>query len=248
MNAARVTGLPCNVVTNRRGVAIGVGALAILFIFGREAAARLPAFASWVQSLGVWGPLAFIAGYGIAALLLIPAVLLTVSAGALFGFRRGVIYVSLGATLGAVLAFFAARHLVRQFVETYVSRHPRLAAIDRAVASEGARLVLLLRLSPIVPYVLLNYVLGISRVSVRDYMVGLAGMLPAVAAYVYAGKVAGDLATLAAGAATPRGPMYYVLLTAGLAATILATVLITRAAARAIPVMGDQAPGTRHQE
>lgn len=227
-------------MTNPRVVLIAIVSLAVLLLFGREAAARLPAFAAWVQSMGVWGPLVFIAGYGIAAVLLIPAVLLTISGGALFGFLRGVIYVSLGATLGAILAFFAARYLVRQFVEAYVNRNPRLAAIDRAVESEGLRLIFLLRLSPIVPFVLLNYVLGISRVRFRDYIMGTAGMLPAVAVYVYAGKVAGDLATLAAGAATPRGPMYYVLLTVGLAATVAATFLITRAAARATSVISGQ--------
>jgi len=212
-----------------------VVALGIAFLlFGREAALRLPTFAAWVQSLGVWGPLAFVVGYGIAAVLLIPAVLLTLAGGALFGFRRGVVYVALGATLGATLAFFTARYLVRQFVEAHVNRHPRLAAIDRAVESEGARLVFLLRLSPIVPFVFLNYVLGVSRIRFRDYIAGTAGMLPAVAAYVYAGKFAGDLATLATGAATPRGPTYFWLMAVGLAATVMATVLITRAAARAI--------------
>jgi uncharacterized membrane protein YdjX (TVP38/TMEM64 family) len=100
--------------------------------------------------------------------------------------------------------------------------------------------VFLLRLSPIVPFVLLNYVLGISRITWRDYMIGLTGMLPAVAAYVYAGKVAGDLASLATGAATPRGTMYYVLLSVGLAATVVATILITRAAARATSVISGQ--------
>ena len=203
-------------------------------LFGREASHRLPAFAAWVQSLGVWGPLAFVLGYGIAAVLLVPAVLLTLAGGAVFGFRRGVVYVMLGATLGATLAFFAARYVVRRFVEGYVERYPRLGAIDRAVESEGARLVFLLRLSPIVPFVFLNYVLGISRIRFRDYIIGTAGMLPAVAAYVYAGKVAGDLATVIAGVATPHGPMYYALLTAGLAATVLAAILIMRAAARAI--------------
>lgn len=210
--------------------AFGIG----FVLFGREASHRLPAFAAWVQTLGVWGPLAFVLGYGIAAVLLVPAVLLTLAGGAVFGFRRGVVYVTLGAMLGATLAFFTARYVVRRFVEAYVNRHPRLGAIDRAVESEGARLVFLLRLSPIVPFVFLNYVLGISRVSFRDYILGTAGMLPAVAAYVYAGKVAGDLATVVAGVATPRGPMYYALLTIGLVATVLASVLITRAAARAL--------------
>jgi uncharacterized membrane protein YdjX (TVP38/TMEM64 family) len=205
-----------------------------LLLFGREASHRLPIFAAWVQSLGVWGPVVFMVGYGIAAVLLVPAFLLTVMGGAVFGFRRGVVYVMLGATLGATLAFLAARYVVRRFVEAYVERYPKLGAIDRAVESEGARLVFLLRLSPIVPFVFLNYVLGISRIKFRDYIIGTAGMLPAVAAYVYAGKVAGDLATVIAGVATPHGPVYYALLTAGLAATVLAAVLITRAAARAI--------------
>ena len=226
-----------------------LAAFGIAFVlFGREASQRLPAFAAWVQSLGVWGPLAFVLGYGIAAVLLVPAVLLTLAGGAVFGFRRGVVYVTMGATLGATLAFFAARYVVRRFVEAYVERYPRLGAIDRAVESEGARLVFLLRLSPIVPFVFLNYVLGISRISFRDYMLGTAGMLPAVAAYVYAGKVAGDLATVVAGVATPHGPMYYALLTIGLAATLLASVLITRAAARALAARSEpQLPGEQRR-
>ena len=204
-----------------------------LFFFGREVAARLPLLASWVQSLGVWGPLAFIGIYTVAAVLLVPAFPLTIAAGALWGFTLGIVYVMTGAAAGAILAFFSGRYLARQFVEAYVARHPRLGAIDRAVESEGVRLVFLLRLSPLIPFNLLNYVLGISRVRFRDYVGGLAGMLPAVSMYVYAGKVAGDLASLAGGAA-PRGPLYYTLLTVGLCATVLASVLIARAANRAV--------------
>jgi uncharacterized membrane protein YdjX (TVP38/TMEM64 family) len=211
-----------------------IGLLIALLLFGRETASRLPAFAAWVQSLGFWGPLAFILGYAVAATLLVPVVVLTVSAGALWGFRRGILYVALGASLGAALAFLAARHVVRRFVEAYVDRHPRLAAIDRAVEAEGARLVFLVRLSPLVPYVFLNYILGVSRVSFRDYMLGLTGMLPIAAAYVYGGKAGGDLATLAAGAAAPRDPAYYWLLALGLASTVLASFFVTRAAKRAI--------------
>ena len=186
-----------------------------------------------MQSLGFWGPLAFIGGYGIAAVVLAPAFLLTITAGAIWG-MTGVIYVMLGATLGAVLAFFSGRYFVRQYVERYVNRHPRLAAIDRAVEIEGFRLVLLLRSSPIVAYVLLNYVLGISRVRFRDYLAGSIGMLPAVTAYVYAGKVIGDVASVAGGAAAPRGPLWYAAIIGGLIATIVASVLVARAAARQV--------------
>jgi uncharacterized membrane protein YdjX (TVP38/TMEM64 family) len=86
----------------------------------------------------------------------------------------------------------------------------------------------------VVSYVLLNYVLGISRVRFRDYVAGSVGMLPTVTAYVYAGKLAGDLASVAGGVATPRGPWWYASLALGLAATIAATTLVARAARRAV--------------
>jgi uncharacterized membrane protein YdjX (TVP38/TMEM64 family) len=221
--------------------AAAAAAAAGLFFYGREASSQLPAFAAWVKSLGVWGPLAFVGGYTTAAVLLMPAFLLTLAAGALWGFTLGVCYAMAGASLGASCAFLAGRYLVRRFVEHYVNRHPTIAAIDRAVESEGARLVFLLRLSPAVPYTLLNYVLGISRLRFRDHLVGLLGMTPVAAMYVYAGKVAGDFAVLASGAAAPRGAAYYVLLTAGLAATVVATVLVTRAAKRALQQSVDRA-------
>lgn len=191
-------------------------------------------FAAWVQSLGAWGPLAFVAGYVAVTMLVMPAFLLTLAAGAIWGFWFGLLLAMTGAACGATCAFLGARTVLGGVVRRYVARHPRLVAVDRAVEAEGARLVLLLRLSPAVPFVLLNYVLGVSRITLRDHFVGLAGMIPTAAMYVYAGKVAGDLAALAAGAAVRRGPVYYVLLTLGLAATILATVLVTRAARRAL--------------
>jgi uncharacterized membrane protein YdjX (TVP38/TMEM64 family) len=211
-----------------------VAAAAALLAFGREAATFLPSFAQWVRSLGVLGPVAFVAGYTVAAVFLLPAFLLTLAAGALWGFGLGVVYAMIGAAVGASCAFLAGRYLVRRFVEQYVTRHPMLAAIDRAVESEGARLVFLLRLSPAVPYVLLNYVLGISRLPFRDHLIGLAGMTPTASMYVYAGKVAGDVALLASGVAPPKDASYYALLTTGLIATVIATVMVTRAARRAL--------------
>lgn len=219
-----------------------IAAAAALLYSGRGVAMRLPGFAEWVKSLGFWGPVAFIAGYGLAAVVLAPAFLLTVTAGAIWG-MTGVIYVMLGSTLGAVLAFLCARYFVRQFVERYVQRHPRLAAIDRAVEIEGFRLVFLLRLSPIVAYVLLNYVLGISRVRFRDYLAGSIGMLPTVTAYVYVGKVIGDVASIAGGAAAPRGPLWYAAMIFGLVVTLVASWLITRAAARQVSGVRDQGSG-----
>jgi uncharacterized membrane protein YdjX (TVP38/TMEM64 family) len=208
--------------------------LTVVFFAGREALGYLPRFSAWVQELGPLGPLVFIGAYGIAAVALFPAVALTLAAGVLFGLAKGVLFVMIGATFGAALAFLTGRHVARRFVEHLLERHPRLVAIDRAVESQGLRLVFLLRLSPAVPYTLLNYALGLSRVRFRDYIAGSIGMLPAVTMYVYSGKVAGDLASLASGTTAPKGVAYYSLLGLGLAATVAVTVVITRIARKAI--------------
>ena len=177
--------------------------LAILVLAGREVPAQLPRFTAWVASLGAWGPVAFIAGYSIAPVIFAPAFLLTIAAGAIFGFVKGVVYVMIGATIGATLAFLTGRYLARQFVEGLLDREPRLRIIDRAVERHGFRLVALLRMSPAGPFVLLNSARGLSRVTLLDYVTASIGMLPVVALYAYAGKVAGDIATLASGSAHP---------------------------------------------
>ncbi|MGE0040022.1 MAG: TVP38/TMEM64 family protein [Vicinamibacterales bacterium] len=203
-------------------------------VAGREAAALVPRFAAAVAGLGAWGPVVFILGYGAAAVALVPGSLLTLAAGAVFGLVPGTLYVMAGATLGATLAFLSGRYLARAFVERLLAGNPRLAAVDRAVGREGFRLVLLLRLSPAVPYSLLNYALGLSRVRIGDYVLASVGMLPAVVLYVYTGKVAGDLASAASGVGPARGAAYYALLAVGLAATVAVTVVVTRLARKAV--------------
>ena len=110
----------------------------------------------------------------------------------------------------------------------------RLPAIDRAIARKGFRLVLLLRLSPVVPYSLLNYALGLTRVRFRDFLLGSVGMLPGTILYVSYSKVAGEVAALAGGRPAPHDMAYRILVAVGLAATIAASVLVTRIARRAL--------------
>jgi uncharacterized membrane protein YdjX (TVP38/TMEM64 family) len=140
--------------------------------------------------------------------------------------------VFISAVLGSSAAFGIARRVMRERVTRWVERDPRTAAVNAAVAEQGLTVVLLLRLSPVVPYNLLNYALGASRLRYRDFLAGSVGMLPGTVLYTYYGKVIGDVTAVAAGTAPPRGSEYYALLAAGLAATIAATLLITRAARR----------------
>ena len=208
--------------------------LAGLVFAGREAAGLLPRFAAWVDGLGAWGPVVFVLGYVVATVAFVPGSLLTFGAGALFGLVQGTALVLAGATLGASAAFLVSRYLARSAVERRLAGNIRFAAIDRAIGEQGRKIVLLLRLSPVFPFNLLNYALGLTRVRFTDFAMASVGMLPGTLLYVYYGKVAGDVARLAGGGGVPRGVGYYAVLGLGLVATVVVTTLVTRTARRAL--------------
>jgi uncharacterized membrane protein YdjX (TVP38/TMEM64 family) len=220
--------------TSSRPLVVGLvaGAVAVLLLAGLGVGGRLSGWLEAVRAAGPLAPLLFIAVYAVAVVGLAPGSVLTLAAGALFGLVRGTLYAFIGATLGATLAFVVARRVARPFFERRFGSDPRLAAVDRAIASEGRKVVLLLRLSPVIPFNVLNYVLGLTRVRPADYVLGFVGMLPATVLYVYYGKLAGDLAAISAGQGAARGAGYYVVLIAGLAATVLVTVVLGRRARR----------------
>ena len=211
-----------------------IAALALLWWLGRLGGEQVPRFAAWVDGLGVWGPVVFVAGYATATVAFVPGVLLTLAAGAIFGLLRGTLYVFVGATLGACGAFLVARYLARRAIERKLADRPRFAAIDRAVGREGRKIVFLLRLSPAFPFNLLNYALGLTRVRFVDYLVACVGMLPGTFLYVYYGKLLGDVAAVAGGAEVDRGAEYWAFLGVGIAATIAVTWFITRKAREAL--------------
>lgn len=225
--------------------AVAAIAAAALWLVGREGGRWVTGFAGWVEGLGALGPLAFVAGYTAATVALIPGSVLTLAAGALFGIVWGTVYSLAGATLGATAAFLVSRHLARERVERRLGRDPRVERIDRAIGREGLRIVFLLRLSPALPFVLLNYALGLTRVSLRDYLVASAGMIPGTLLYVYNGRLIGEIATLGSGAAPARGPGYYLVLLLGLLATLAVTVWVTRLARRALEEETDEPAVTR---
>jgi len=187
-----------------------------------------------IVALGAWGPALFIVAYVAAALTLAPAFLLTFAAGAVFGLWRGTVLVYIGAVLGSSAVFALAAPLARSRLLRWIDRDPRVAAVRRAIVGDAVWVMFLLRLSPLVPYVLLNYALALSGVRYRDFLLATVGMLPAIVMYVYYGKIVGDVAKIAAGVVPPRGTEYWIVVTLGLVATVVATTMITRAARRAI--------------
>jgi len=214
-------------------ILLAVAALGALLALGRFAGGYIPAFQRWVEGLGALGPLAFIVGYAVAVVAFIPGSALTLAAGAIFGVAKGTVLVFVAAILGSTGAFLVARHLARAAIEKRIEGDPKFAAIDRAIGREGRKIVFLLRLSPIFPFNLLNYGLGLTRVRLADYVIAGVGMLPGTLLYVYLGSAAGE-ALAAAGGARTRTPGEWALLGVGLAATGAVTWYVTRIARRAL--------------
>jgi len=219
-------------------IALGVVAIAAVLALARAGGAYIPAFTAWVNRLGAWGPLVFIAGYALATVAFLPGSVLTLAGGAIFGIGWGVVYVFVAAVLGSCAAFLVSRYVARAAIERRVAGNQRFVAIDRAVAAEGRKIVFLLRLSPVFPFTLLNYALGLTRVRFLDYLIAAPGMLPGTLLYVYYGKLAGDVAALAGGAAIAKGPGYYAIFALGLLATVLVTMVVARAARNALRAVG----------
>src|SRR5918999_2625750 len=164
----------------------------------------LASFFAWVQGIGPWGAVLFAAAYVPAAVLLVPGSLLTLGAGFVFGVVKGTVIVSLGSTAGAAAAFIVGRSIARDWVARRLAGRPKLAAIGRAVEIEGFKVVLLTRLSPVLPFNVLNYAFGLTAVPFRTYLLASwIGMLPGTIMYVYLGSAARSLATLLSGE-TPR--------------------------------------------
>jgi uncharacterized membrane protein YdjX (TVP38/TMEM64 family) len=131
--------------------------------------------------------------------LAVPAIPLTMTAGAIFGVVPGTAVVSASATLAATAAFLIARYAARDRVQAYAARSPRFAAVDRAIGKDGFKVVTLLRLSPLLPLAASSYLYGLTSVDLGAYVAGSwLGMLPGTVAYVAAGHY--GRAALAAGA------------------------------------------------
>ncbi|HUG27658.1 MAG TPA: TVP38/TMEM64 family protein [Gemmatimonadales bacterium] len=213
-------------------IVVAVGA--VLVLGGRQLAPLVPAFANWMEGLGWAGPLLFMLVYAVACLLLLPASVFTMIAGAVYGVGWGTLYTAVGALVAMASAFLISRHLVRNTVARCLASRPELAAIDRAVELDGFRIVLLLRLSPIFPFSILNYALGLTRVRYRDYLLASVGSIPGTFVFVSAGRLAGDLATVAAGEASPDSQSRMMLLGIGLVATVTVLTIVTRLARKAL--------------
>ena len=144
------------------------------------------------------------------------------------------ILVSIASIAGAILAFLIGRYFARGWVAKQIENYPKFKAVDAAVAKEGWKIVGFTRLSPIFPFVVLNYAFAITQVSLKDYAIASwIGMLPGTVMYVYIGSLIGNIATLGAGG-REKTPLEWALYIVGLIATVLVSVYVTKISRQAL--------------
>ena len=208
--------------------------MAVLPVFdGASLEALLAALASPL------GAVAFVPLYALWVTLLLPGVWASMLAGALYGPLWGSVIVFAGACLGAEAAFLLGRYGLRDWARSRLAAAPRLQAIERAVSREGLKLVLLTRLSPAFPFSLLNLAYGLSEVSLRDYSIGLVGIVPGTILFCGLGALAGDVARFNTVLAGRADAGTWALRLVGLAATLAVVWIVGRAAQKALAAGAD---------
>ena len=188
----------------------------------------------WVDAQGARAPLLCILIMTLVVVLVLPGVAFTTGAGFVFGVVEGTVYVVLGTTLGATLAFLIARHLFGARAAQSIQAHAKLKLVSEELTPQGWKIVLLTRLVPFFPFKISNYFFGLTRFSLRDFVSGtFVGIIPFSVHNVYLGSIAASTAILGARRAA-RTPVEWALYGAGFLVTIVAVVYLSRLARRAL--------------
>lgn len=211
-------------------VAIVMVAL-VLWFFPSDITPIIKNIIAYIKASGIMGIAVFMGVYVIATIFMIPGSLLTLGAGFLYGPLYGVAIASLSSTLGACTAFLCGRYVIRPLITRKLAE-PKFRSIDRAITARGARIVFLLRLSPLFPFALVNYSCSLTSIPFFTFaFVSFVGMLPATIVYVYAGSLSNSLLTLTDAKAITTNTYVTWL---GLAISIFAAIIITRIAKTAL--------------
>ncbi len=214
-------------------IALGIVAVAALLLLPHFIPVQewLDSALTAYRSLGNWGVPLFILTYIILSLLLIPGSALTIAAGVLYGFVRGYLVVAVASLTAAVAAFLLAKSMLRPKVESWAAQHPRFEAIREAISRQGMIVTLIVRLSPVFPFSLSNYLFGLTRVRFGPYMLAnWLGMAPGTLLYIYIGVLGRELAQGEEGV----GRLRTIWMAVGLAATLAVTLLVTRLAKKSL--------------
>jgi len=213
---------------------VAIFATLVWAIYAYPIAEPVAALVAWAQAHHFAGGAVYIVCVVVATVLFIPGSGSMMIAGYIFGFTWGTLLASLAIALGAQGAFLVGRFVARDWVAGKVAGSPRLAAIEAGLREEAFVIIVLTRLSLVLPFNLLNYAYGITAVRGSMHFLATAvGMLVPVALYVYLGTLARDIGQILSGEATPTTLGYWIA-AAGIIAIVLLTWIMHRAASRAL--------------
>jgi uncharacterized membrane protein YdjX (TVP38/TMEM64 family) len=197
----------------------------------------LPYLLHWMQSIqaaGWVGWLMFIALYAACCIFFIPASVLTFAAGAVWGFWGGTLLVLIANGVGSLVCLLVTRYVVRGWASKLFKRHRKWNAVVDAVQHDGWKIVFWTRLSPVMPFSLINYSLGLTKISAWRFLLATTlGSVPAIAAYVYFGTLAGNLAKVRSEVAH-RGAFYWTMQSMGLVMAAGVTIYVTYLAKKSL--------------
>jgi uncharacterized membrane protein YdjX (TVP38/TMEM64 family) len=216
-------------------IAVGVLILAAIVFAVRvlPVAEWLEQFKTYVRGVGPIGYVLYVLVYVLCCVFVVPATVLTLGAGAIFGFVQGTIVNLVSATLGACAAFLLGRTVFRKRIEQKVASNPKLGAVDKAIEKEGTKIMLLMRLSGFPPFTWINYALSLTGVKFVPYAVTtFIGIIPGTAAFTYLGAAGADLAT------GSGGRIRLIFTVAAAVGAVLVAIIIARIATKAVKRAG----------
>ena len=216
-------------------IAVGVLILAAVVFAVRvlPVAEWLEQFKTYVQGVGPIGYVLYVLVYVLCCVFVVPATVLTLGAGAIFGFVAGTIVNLISATLGACAAFLLGRTVFRKRIEQKVASNPKLGAVDKAIEKEGTKIMLLMRLSGFPPFTWINYALSLTGVKFLPYAITtFIGIIPGTAAFTYLGAAGADLAT------GSGGRIRLIFTVAAAVGAVLVAIIIARIATKAVKRAG----------
>ncbi|MDP3921070.1 MAG: TVP38/TMEM64 family protein [Candidatus Omnitrophota bacterium] len=194
----------------------------------------LPKVLDWIDDFGPWGPVVFMGVYILTCIFFVPSFVFTFSAGILFGVLKGLAFSLLAHGIGSTAALLTGRYLARGWVERIYARNEKFELMDKTIEKKGWRVVLLARLTPIFPFLIGNYIIGLTRIPAFHYFLAtVIGSIPSAAVYVYLGSITGSLAAMNA-QGRQRTPLEWALLIGGMVAAIILVLYLRRIARNAL--------------
>ena len=204
----------------------------VILVIGHELELYLPDLELWIEKLGVYAPLGFIALFVVLTPFFVSVDTLCFAAGLLFSIGAAEFYMTVATYLASALIFLLGRYLFKERVVTFIAKHKQFAALDAAINSQPFKLMFLLRLTPL-PFAMLSYALSVTEVRFWPYLGATTGILIYNASLVYMGYTTKHLAGLVSGSAKQSG-VSYPLLALGVVISLLVLFYVTKIASETI--------------